>query len=354
MIIKRKYFTRQETKAMKEIYEALKKGNIGRNLSAKDFVKARHVSNETIDTLTGNGKVVDFAKNEEIIEKLGLPETSKAYKRIVEKYSNPELHNRFRKIQQASSNSRLKQIRKYKKSLKDEIDSLNDKNLERKNALIKGYDKISNMLQDIKKRRGSGKNYKFNKKKLEQEFEKENNDLRNKRKYFKNLAEGKEIDSEMSQKIIKNLKKKKVRFINSPDFETHYSKSTGEINFKTKNDRRSPSTVLHEFGHKLSLSKKETRPQQHKPYGDLSDRVNTSNNLKQSVENRLSDLSRLTEEANASYHAVAHSKKYGPTEERIKAGRKSLDDSFRTYELGSASRLLKDNFKRELGKRRNK
>lgn len=36
---------------MKEMYQALKKGNIGRGLSAKKFVKARHVSNETIDAL---------------------------------------------------------------------------------------------------------------------------------------------------------------------------------------------------------------------------------------------------------------------------------------------------------------
>lgn len=86
----------------------------------------------------------------------------------------------------------------------------------------------------------------------------------------------------------------------------------------------------------------------------MLDKVNTSDNLRQSIENRLSDLSRLTEEANASYHAIARSKKYEPTKERMKASRKSLDDSFRTYELGSATRLLKDNFKIELGKRRNK
>lgn len=53
MIIRRKLFTRQETKAIGEIYGALRNGNIGRGLSAKKFVKARHVSNETIDALTG-------------------------------------------------------------------------------------------------------------------------------------------------------------------------------------------------------------------------------------------------------------------------------------------------------------
>lgn len=128
--------------------------------------------------------------------------------------------------------------------MKNEINSFGDKNSERKNILIKGYDKTLNILQDIKNRRGSNKNYKFNKNKLEQEFNKEYNDLKNSKEYFKNLANEKEVDSEMSQKIIKDLKKKNVKFINNPNFETHYSKSTGEISLKTKNDRKSPSTVF--------------------------------------------------------------------------------------------------------------
>lgn len=126
MIIKRKLFTRQEAKAMKEIYQALKKGNIGRNLSARDFINARNVSNETMDALAGNGKVNDFMKNEEVIKKIGLPETSKAYKKIIEKYSNPELHDRFKRIQDNSSNSKLKKKRSYKKFLKRREKDLTD------------------------------------------------------------------------------------------------------------------------------------------------------------------------------------------------------------------------------------
>lgn len=99
MIIKKKLFTRQETKAMKEIYNALKNGTVGRGLSANNFVRARHVSNETIDALTGNGVVENYAKNAEVIKNIGLPETGKAYKRMMEKYTNPELHRRFARIQ---------------------------------------------------------------------------------------------------------------------------------------------------------------------------------------------------------------------------------------------------------------
>lgn len=118
MIIKRKLFTRQEAKAMKELYEALRNGNLGRNLSAKEFVKFRHVGNETIDALSrqDKGNIPDFSKNSEIIKNLGLPETSKAYKKIIEKYTNPEARLRLSKIQEASSNNRLRKLRQRKKN----------------------------------------------------------------------------------------------------------------------------------------------------------------------------------------------------------------------------------------------
>lgn len=136
MIIKRKLYTRQETKAMKEMYQALKKGNIGRGLSAKKFVKARHVSNETIDALTGKDQVVDYAKNSQAINNIGLPETAKAYKRMMEKYTNPELHERFKRIQAASSNNRLRVARqKVKKSGQYVVDPFTNLSLDNKNSI---------------------------------------------------------------------------------------------------------------------------------------------------------------------------------------------------------------------------
>ena len=353
MIIKRKYFTRQETKAMKEIYESLKKGNVGRNLSAKDFVKARHVSNETIDTLTGNGKVADFAKNEEIIEKLGLPETSKAYKRIVEKYSNPELHNRFRKIQQSSSNSRLRILRKTKNQLKSQLD--NYKNIPGvKDYFKKAYDSALGSAKELKRERGASKRFKFNKNELRRIDGKEDDDIYNRLTNIKSLL-GKEntnIDSEISQKIIKDLKKRGVSISHNPKQSTEYNK--GKINFKDKSNRRDPSTILHEYGHLLSDKRKETRSSYYGGTKQLNDNINTSENLKNSINNRVKDLATLTEEANASYHAAAREKGYGITKEKSKANRKRLDNAFRTYELGRARNMLGDKHNRTLGKKRNK
>ena len=119
MIIKRKSFTRQETKAMKEMYQALKKGNIGRGLSAKKFVKARHVSNETIDALISQetAPITNYTKNSQIINDIGLPETAKAYKRMMEKYTNPTLRKRFERVQAASSNNKLRVARQNVKIL---------------------------------------------------------------------------------------------------------------------------------------------------------------------------------------------------------------------------------------------
>ena len=312
MIIKRKYFTRQEAKAVKEIYNALKKGNVGRNLSAKDFVKARHVSNETIDALTGNGKIIDFAKNEETIKKIGLPETSKAYKRMIEKYTNSELHDRFKRIQKASS-----AMSKLRNSL----------------------NKRRNIPETVNKLRG--------------DYATETSDLITKYKeasYLSGKKGSKESDPEIAQKVIKDLKKKGVKFINNPNKSTGYNDDSRVININNKADRRDPATVLHENGHRLSTDKKETRTENIGVHKNLSTNKNTSDNLKDSIDNRVKDLSLLTEEANASYHAAAREGKYGATKERRKASKKNLENAFRSYELGSARDINLDNYSRNIGK----
>lgn len=304
MIIKRKYFTKQEAKAVKEIYNALKKGNVGRNLSAKDFVKARHVSNETIDALTGNGKITDFAKNEETIKKIGLPKTSKAYKRMIEKYTNPELHDRFKRIQKASSvMSKLRNSLNESKLKGDYASELK--------SLYAKFREASNLSG----RRGS-----------------------------------KESDPEIAQKIVKDLKKKGIKFTNNPNKSTGYNDDNRTINFNNKADRRDPATVLHENGHKLSTDRKETKISYIGANKTLSNNKNTSDNLKDSIYNRVKDLSMLTEEANASYHAAAREGKYGATKERMKASKKNLENAFKSYELTSARNINEDNFNRNIGK----
>ena len=361
MIIKRKYFTRQETKAMKEIYQALKDGKIGRNLSAKKFVKARHVSNETIDALTGKGKVADYKENESILKDLGLPETSKAYKRIIEKYNNPELHARFKRIQQNSSNSRLKTARKLKKQIKDKLDELEERKDSNPlssmlyNSYSKAYKGAEENLRNIKSERGSGKQYRFNKKRLKEVVRKEDDDIYDNRlENIKSLL-GKEntnVDSEMSQKIIKDLKKKGIKISQDSNRSTEYN--NGTINFGNNSDKRDPSTILHEYGHKLSEDRKETRGNYYSGPKKLNSKSNTSENLKDSINNRVKDLEILTEEANASYHAAAQESKFGITKEKSKANKNRLSNSFKTYELGRARNMLGDYYNRTLGKKINK
>ena len=305
MIIKRKYFTRQEQKAVKEIYNALKKGNIGRNLSAKDFVKARHVSNETIDALTGTKKISDFAKNGEVIKNLGLPETSKAYKRMIEKYTNPELHKRFKSIQRSSSSA------------------------------------MSNLHNSL------------NESKLKEDYASELKSLYAKFREASNLSGrrgSKESDPEIAQKIVKDLKKKGIKFTNNPNKSTGYNDDNRTINFNNKADRRDPATVLHENGHKLSTDRKETKISYIGVNKTLSNNKNTSDNLKDSIDNRVKDLSMLTEEANASYHAAAREGKYGATKGRMRASKKNLENAFKSYELTSARNINEDNFNRNIGK----
>ena len=305
MIIKRKYFTRQEQKAVKEIYNALKKGNIGRNLSAKDFVKARHVSNETIDALTGTKKISDFAKNGEVIKNLGLPETSKAYKRMIEKYTNPELHKRFKSIQRSSSSA------------------------------------MSNLHNSL------------NESKLKEDYASELKSLYAKFREASNLSGrrgSKESDPEIAQKIVKDLKKKGIKFTNNPNKSTGYNDDNRTINFNNKADRRDPATVLHENGHKLSTDRKETKISYIGVNKTLSNNKNTSDNLKDSIDNRVKDLSMLTEEANASSHAAAREGKYGATKERMRASKKNLENAFKSYELTSARNINEDNFNRNIGK----
>lgn len=361
MIIKRKYFTRQETKAMKEIYQALKDGKIGRNLSAKKFVKARHMSNETIDALTGKGKVADYKENESILKDLGLPETSKAYKRMIEKYNNPELHTRFKRIQQNSSNSRLKTARKLKKQIKDKLDELEkskDSNLLLSmlyNSYSKAYETAKENAKNIKLERGSGKKYRFNRKELKAIAEKDVDDLYNRFSNIKSLLgrENTNVDSEMSQKIMKDLKRKGVKISQDSGKPTEYN--SGKINFgSNKGDKRDPATILHEYGHLLSDQRKETRLNYYGKAKNLDENLNTSENLKNSINNRVKDLATLTEEANASYHSAARGRNYGITKEKSKSNKKRLDNSFRTYELTRAQNMLGDEYFRTIGKKKNK
>lgn len=89
-------------------------------------------------------------------------------------------------------------------------------------------------------------------------------------------------------------------------------------------------------------------------YRSLDKKVNNSHNLHNSIMNNVGNLSTLMNEANASYHAAALAKKYNLPREIQKAGNKSLDYSFRTYESNTANKMITDNTVRLLGKYKNK
>lgn len=230
MIIKRKLFTRQEQLAMKEVYQALKKGNIGRGLSAKKFVSARRAYNNTINGLftqnNNSGAIIDYAKNSQAIKDIGLPETAKAYKRMMEKYTNPELRERFMRIQNANSNNRLRVARqKVKKSGQYVVDPFTNLSLDNKKFYkerkAKGTYDIREIIEDnskqnridlekldkIKKER-AGKNYRFKRKNIESNYDNEFSELETKYNQAKKLNTTLGYDPESAQKILKDLKKR--------------------------------------------------------------------------------------------------------------------------------------------------
>lgn len=368
MIIKRKLYTRQETKAMKEMYQALKKGNIGRGLSAKKFVKARHVSNETIDALTGKDQVVDYAKNSQAINNIGLPETAKAYKRMMEKYTNPELHERFKRIQAASSNNRLRVARqKVKKSGQYVVDPFTNLSLDNKKFYkerkAKGTYDIREIIEDnskqnridlekldkIKKER-AGKNYRFKRKNIESNYDNEFSELETKYNQAKKLNTTLGYDPESAQKILKDLKKDNIKTAVGSNLTTEYNYKNDTININNIH-RKNPYTILHEVGHRVSDNREQLRGgKYYGNYRSLDKKVNTSHNLHNSIMNNVGNLSTLMNEANASYHAAALAKKYNLPREMQKAGNKSLDYSFRTYESNAANKMMTDDTNRLLGK----
>lgn len=372
MIIKRKLYTRQETKAMKEMYQALKKGNIGRGLSAKKFVKARHVSNETIDALTGKGQVVDYAKNSQAINNIGLPETAKAYKRMMEKYTNPELHERFKRIQAASSNNRLRVARqKVKKSGQYVVDPFTNLSLDNKKFYkerkAKGTYDIREIIEDnskqnridlekldkIKKER-AGKNYRFKRKNIESNYDNEFSELETKYNQAKKLNTTLGYDPESAQKILKDLKKDNIKTAVGSNLTTEYNYKNDTININNIH-RKNLYTILHEVGHRVSDNREQLRGgKYYGNYRSLDKKVNTSHNLHNSIMNNVGNLSTLMNEANASYHAAALAKKYNLPREMQKAGNKSLDYSFRTYESNAANKMMTDDTVRLLGKYKNK
>ena len=301
---------RQENKAWKEINQVLKNGNIGRNLSSRNFIMIRNVSRETIYALVYSKPelISDFTNNAKIIRDLGLLETSKAYKRMIEKYTNFKLHDRFIQIQRYLSES------KVLKSEEDVVRDIDD------TFIIEERKDIKNRFNQLI--------------------------------YLNNRKKGESANSELAQKIIKNLRKKGIKFVIDSNENTGYCSKDNIIYFQYSIDLRCSPTILHEYGHYLSIIRKEV-PDFYMRYS-IDKSVNTSLNLRISILNRVSNICTLMEEANASYHAASLEKRYRTTRGQLEVSKKDLSNKFRSYELNVANEILIDSYKRKIGRLRNK
>lgn len=290
----------------------------------------------------------------------------------MEKYTNPELHERFKRIQAASSNNRLRVARqKVKKSGQYVVDPFTNLSLDNKKFYkerkAKGTYDIREIIEDnskqnridlekldkIKKER-AGKNYRFKRKNIESNYDNEFSELETKYNQAKKLNTTLGYDPESAQKILKDLKKDNIKTAVGSNLTTEYNYKNDTININNIH-RKNPYTILHEVGHRVSDNREQLRGgKYYGNYRSLDKKVNTSRNLHNSIMNNVGNLSTLMNEANASYHAAALAKKYNLPREMQKAGNKSLDYSFRTYESNAANKMMTDDTVRLLGKYKNK
>ena len=345
------------------------KGELNRLKNEKSKIQGE-LSN--LDERAPKNMKLERAIQREAINDIGLPETAKAYKRMMEKYTNPELHNRFKRIQAASSNNRLRIARQnVKDSGQYVIDPFTNLSLDNKKFYkerkAKGTYDIREIIEDnskqnridlekldkIKKER-AGKNYRFKRKNIESNYDNEFSELETKYNQAKKLNTTLGYDPESAQKILKDLKKDNIKTAVGSNLTTEYNYKNDTININNIH-RKNPYTILHEVGHRVSDNREQLRGgKYYGNYRSLDKKVNTSHNLHNSIMNNVGNLSTLMNEANASYHAAALAKKYNLPRKMQKAGNKSLDYSFRTYESNAANKMMTDDTVRLLGKYKNK
>lgn len=200
----------------------------------------------------------------------------------------------------------------------------------------------------------AGENYRFKRKNIESNYDNEFSELETKYNQAKKLNTTLGYDPESAQKILKDLKKDNIKTAVGSNLTTEYNYKNDTININNIH-RKNPYTILHEVGHRVSDNREQLRGgKYYGNYRSLDKKVNTSHNLHNSIMNNVGNLSTLMNEANASYHAAALAKKYNLPREMQKAGNKSLDYSFRTYESNAANKMMTDDTVRLLGKYKNK
>lgn len=165
---------------------------------------------------------------------------------------------------------------------------------------------------------------------------------------------GRIYDLKGRKEYLEDLKKDNIKTAVGSNLTTEYNYKNDTININNIH-RKNPYTILHEVGHRVSDNREQLRGgKYYGNYRSLDKKVNTSHNLHNSIMNNVGNLSTLMNEANASYHTAALAKKYNLPREMQKAGNKSLDYSFRTYESNAANKMMTDDTVRLLGKYKNK
>lgn len=140
MIIKRKLFTIQDKKVIKEVWRTtnglrdLPRGY--KNLTPRDVFRLSNVTEGYNQVRKGVLDGINYEELSTIAKHLGLPETAKGAEHLIKKYNNPALLERYRRIKASqiklskSGNKRLNEFRelsKQREADRKEVDAaLND------------------------------------------------------------------------------------------------------------------------------------------------------------------------------------------------------------------------------------
>lgn len=177
MIIKRKLFTFQDKKVIKELWRAtnglreLPKGY--KNLTPRDVFRLSNVTRDYYKVMKGDLNGINYEELSTLAKHLGLPETAKGAEHLIKKYNNPELLERYNRIKA----SRIKLSKADEKRLAEyrDLQSRKDKAMAKVDELGEVLDSYAvdysskNWMQQAAEREKLDKKYN----RLSEKFDKE-------------------------------------------------------------------------------------------------------------------------------------------------------------------------------------
>lgn len=296
MIIKRKLFTFQDKKVIKELWRTtnglreLPRGY--KNLTPRDVFRLNNATRGYYKVMNGVPDGIDYKELSTVAKHLGLPETAKGAEHLIKKYNNPELLERYNRIKV----SRMKLSKAEQKRLA-EYHSLKSRQGEARAKV----DKLGDALDNYKVDYGSkdwrlqaderGKLYRKYQK-LEQKFDKEwGYESENQNKIYelgdkiRNMLVKKSL-SPKTKKRIKEVQKRSIRGLkdakksfdkqlyDSPELAEEMKEiaarrglkiQPGELNGTSGTDyaniylqskhSKNPAVIGHEVGHTIHMER---------------------------------------------------------------------------------------------------